>query len=156
MNFECPAARGDQGQRFDSLTEIQNLGRQTDGLGRVVSNYTIFNRYLGFHRAPFREKTVSVGHNAVKERRFANRRTSCSGFTRLQDTFGGHRPPLQRRDELVSSHFFRGPTFRLFCVLWARSERQQTPFHPRSPREKTMGRDELVPPRTLGIMFGST
>jgi hypothetical protein len=25
------------------------LGRQTDGLRRVVSNHAIFDRYLGFH-----------------------------------------------------------------------------------------------------------
>ena len=48
-NLKCTAARGDQGKRLDTLAEVENLGRQTDGLGRVVSNYTIFNGHLGFH-----------------------------------------------------------------------------------------------------------
>jgi len=43
VNFKRPAARRNQGQRFDTLTQIENLGRQTDGLGRVVSNYTVFD-----------------------------------------------------------------------------------------------------------------
>src|SRR5438874_13022442 len=57
VNFERPAARRNQGQRLDALTQIENLGRQTDGLGRVVSDYTIFDRYLDFHwTSPFPER----------------------------------------------------------------------------------------------------
>jgi hypothetical protein len=48
-NFEGAAARRDERQRLDTLAEFKNLGRQTDGLGRVVSNHTIFDRYFGLH-----------------------------------------------------------------------------------------------------------
>ncbi len=54
-NLESAAARWDQRERLDTLAELKNFGRQTDGLRRVVSNYAVFDRYLGFHqRAPFR------------------------------------------------------------------------------------------------------
>jgi hypothetical protein len=56
-NLESAAARGNQRERLDALAELKNFGRQTDGLRRVVSNYAVFDRYLGFHqRAPFRER----------------------------------------------------------------------------------------------------
>ncbi|MEY2525542.1 MAG: hypothetical protein QOE73_313 [Verrucomicrobiota bacterium] len=48
-NFEGSSAGRNQSKRFDALAEFENLGRQTDGLGGVVSNYTILNRHLGFH-----------------------------------------------------------------------------------------------------------
>ena len=49
-DFECAAARRNQGERFDALAEFENFGRQTDGLRRVVSNDAVFDRYFGFHR----------------------------------------------------------------------------------------------------------
>jgi hypothetical protein len=56
-NLESAAARGNQRERFDALAELKNFGRQTDGLRRVVSDYAVFDRHLGFHqRAPFRER----------------------------------------------------------------------------------------------------
>ena len=56
-NLESAAARWDQRERFNALAELKNFGRQTDGLRRVVSNYAVFDRHLGFHqRAPFRER----------------------------------------------------------------------------------------------------
>ena len=56
-NLESAAARGNQRERLNALAELKNFGRQTDGLRRVVSNYAVFDRYLGFHqRAPFRER----------------------------------------------------------------------------------------------------
>ena len=56
-NLESAAARGNQRERLDALAELKNFGRQTDGLRRVVSNYAVFDRHLGFHqRAPFRER----------------------------------------------------------------------------------------------------
>ena len=56
-NLESAAARGNQRERLDTLAELKNFGRQTDGLRRVVSNYAVFDRNLGFHqRAPFRER----------------------------------------------------------------------------------------------------
>ena len=48
-NFESPTTGRNKGKRFDALSEFKNLGRQTDGLGRVVSNHAIFDRHLGFH-----------------------------------------------------------------------------------------------------------
>ena len=48
-NFERAAARRDERERRDALAEFKNLGRQTDGLRRVVSNDAVFDRYLGFH-----------------------------------------------------------------------------------------------------------
>ena len=48
-NFECAAARRDKSERLDAFAEFENFGRQTDGLWRVVSNYAVFDRYLGLH-----------------------------------------------------------------------------------------------------------
>ena len=50
-NFKSAAARRNEGERFDALAEFENLGRQTDGLRRVVSNNAIFDRDFGFHPA---------------------------------------------------------------------------------------------------------
>ena len=55
-NLESAAARGNQRKRLDALAELKNVGRQTDGLRRVVSNDAVFDRYLGPHRqSPFRK-----------------------------------------------------------------------------------------------------
>jgi len=55
-NLESAAARGNQRKRLDALAELKNVGRQTDGLRRVVSNDAVFDRYLGLHRqSPFRK-----------------------------------------------------------------------------------------------------
>ncbi len=48
-NFKGAAAGWNQGQRFDAFTEFENFRRQTDGLGRVVSNHAILDRDFGFH-----------------------------------------------------------------------------------------------------------
>jgi len=42
-NFKSTAARWNQRKRFDALAEIENFGRQTDGLRRVVSNDAVFD-----------------------------------------------------------------------------------------------------------------
>ena len=42
-NFEGTAARRNQRKRFDPLAELENFGRQTDGLRRVVSNDAVFD-----------------------------------------------------------------------------------------------------------------
>lgn len=49
-NLESAAARGNQRERLNALAELKNFGRQTDGLRRVVSNYAVFDRHLGFHQ----------------------------------------------------------------------------------------------------------
>ena len=60
-NLESAAARGNQRERFNALAELENLGRQTDGLRRVVSNDAVFDRHFGFHqRAPFRRERIGV------------------------------------------------------------------------------------------------
>ena len=48
-NFKSAATRRNEGERFDALAEFEDLGRQTDGLRRVVSNDAIFDRDFGFH-----------------------------------------------------------------------------------------------------------
>jgi len=48
-NFKGAAAGWNQGQRFDAFAEFENFRRQTDGLGRVVSNHAILDRDFGFH-----------------------------------------------------------------------------------------------------------
>ena len=48
-NFKSAAARGDERERFDAFAEFKNLGRQTDGLGRVVSDDAIFDRDFSLH-----------------------------------------------------------------------------------------------------------
>jgi hypothetical protein len=49
-NFESAAARWNQRKRLDALAELENFGRQTDGLRRVVSNDAVFDGYFGLHR----------------------------------------------------------------------------------------------------------
>ena len=48
-DLKCAAARGNERKRLDAFAEFENFGRQTDGLWRVVSNYAVFDRYLGLH-----------------------------------------------------------------------------------------------------------
>ena len=48
-NLESAAARRDESKRLDALAKFKNLGRQTDGLRRVVSNDAVFDRDFGFH-----------------------------------------------------------------------------------------------------------
>ena len=60
-NFEGAAARRNQRKRCDALTELENFGRQTDGLRRVVSNDAVFDRHLGLHpQSPFRNETIGA------------------------------------------------------------------------------------------------
>jgi hypothetical protein len=42
-DFKSAAARWNERERFDAFAEFKNLGRQTDGLGRVVSNHAVFD-----------------------------------------------------------------------------------------------------------------
>jgi hypothetical protein len=58
-DFKGAAAGRNESKRFDALAEFENFGRQTDGLGRVVSNHTIFDRNVGLHfRPPLQERRV--------------------------------------------------------------------------------------------------
>jgi len=66
-NFEGATARGNEGKPFDAFAEVKNLGRQTDGLRRVVSNYTIFDRDFRLHSVrSFPVKMVRKSGEAVK------------------------------------------------------------------------------------------
>jgi hypothetical protein len=68
-NFKGPAARWDEGERLDAFAEFKNFGRQTDGLGRVVSNDAIFDRDFCLHSAgSFPAKMVRKPEEAVKVR----------------------------------------------------------------------------------------
>jgi hypothetical protein len=67
-NFEGAATRRNQGERFDALAELENFGRQTDGLRRVVSDDAVFDRYFRFHFELLSEVKVSVRQIAVKTR----------------------------------------------------------------------------------------
>ena len=76
LDLKRPTARRNQGQRLNALAQFEDLGRQTDGLGRVVSNYTVFDRYLDLHSSSFPSETVSAAEIAVKKAR----RTGASGL----------------------------------------------------------------------------
>ena len=66
-NFKRATARGDEGERFDAFAEFKNLGRQTDGLRRVVSNHAIFDRDFRLHPVrSFPVKMVRKSGEAVK------------------------------------------------------------------------------------------
>jgi hypothetical protein len=79
-NFKRASARGNESKRFDAFAEFKNFGRQTDGLGRVVSNHAILDRNFGFHAmCSFPTKMVRKSRQAVK-----------------MSIFSGDRPPLQK------------------------------------------------------------
>jgi hypothetical protein len=48
-DFESAAAGRNERERFDAFAKIKNFGRQTDGLGRVVSNDAVFDGNFCFH-----------------------------------------------------------------------------------------------------------
>ena len=50
-NFKSAAARRNERERFDAFAEFKNFGRQTDGLGRVVSNHAVFDRDFRLQRS---------------------------------------------------------------------------------------------------------
>ena len=55
-DLKSAAARRNEGERFNALSEFENFGRQTDGLRRVVSNHAVFDRDVGFHVSSFPKK----------------------------------------------------------------------------------------------------
>jgi len=63
---KAPPPEGIESERRDALAEFKNLGRQTDGLRRVVSNDAVFDRDFGFHPELLSEERLSSGRNAVK------------------------------------------------------------------------------------------
>ena len=55
-NFKRAAARRNEREGFNPFTEFKDLGRQTDGLGRVISDHAIFNRDFSLHAALLSKK----------------------------------------------------------------------------------------------------
>jgi hypothetical protein len=53
LDLECTASGRDKSERFDPVAELENFCRQTDGLGRVVSDHAVFNRHFGLHLGSF-------------------------------------------------------------------------------------------------------
>src|SRR5438270_13060586 len=63
-HFEHPAPGRDQGQLGDGAGVVrQELGRQTDGPVRVVSDHAVFDADL--HGSPFQAGRVSMGTERV-------------------------------------------------------------------------------------------
>jgi hypothetical protein len=90
-DFECAAARRDEGERFDALAELKNFGRQTDGLRRVVSDDAVFDRYFGFHFELLSEMKLSTRGSAVKTR-------AASEHVRAFGSVAGHRELIRRQN----------------------------------------------------------
>ena len=65
-DLESAAARRNESERRDALAEFENLGRQTDGLRRVVSNDAVFDRDFGFHPELLSDVKLSARLNVVK------------------------------------------------------------------------------------------
>jgi hypothetical protein len=86
-DLESAAARRNESERRDALAEFKNLGRQTDGLRRVVSNDAVFDRDFGFHPELLSDVKLSVRLNAVK----TLQRKVVYHFDRQKNCNGGNR-----------------------------------------------------------------
>ena len=65
-DFEGAATRRNEGERRDPIAELENFGRQTDGLGRVVSNAAILDPDFGFHRSLLSSDEINGMRRRVK------------------------------------------------------------------------------------------
>ena len=65
-DFERPTFGRNESERRNAFSEFKDLGRQTDGLRRVVSNYAIFDRHFGFHLELLSLKMVRDSEEGVK------------------------------------------------------------------------------------------
>jgi hypothetical protein len=91
-NFESTATRGNESKRLDPLAEFENFGRQTDSLGRVVSNHAVFDRYFGFHfelLSKSKRTEASIDGQASRRDRKVDRAVPCPPIGRT-------RPPGER------------------------------------------------------------
>jgi hypothetical protein len=75
-DLESAAARRNESERRDALAEFENLGRQTDGLRRVVSDDAVFDGHLGFHRDSFPKKILRAAQEPVKQRRLCRAKSA--------------------------------------------------------------------------------
>ncbi len=82
-NFKRATTRWNERERLDAFAEFKNIGRQTDGLRRVVSNDAIFDRDFRFHPVrSFPTKMVRKSGEAVKgASRWVFRNQSAAGNT---------------------------------------------------------------------------
>src|SRR5436853_1350043 len=65
-NFKRAAAGRNEREGFDPFTKFKDLGRQTDGLGRVISNHAVFDRDFSLHAALLSKKMVGSWTPSVK------------------------------------------------------------------------------------------
>src|SRR5205807_7269642 len=66
-DFKSAAARWDERERFDAFAEFKNFGRQTDGLGRVVSDDAILDRDFGFHLELLSDENGTEGETSGQD-----------------------------------------------------------------------------------------
>src|SRR2546430_3956891 len=100
-NFKSAAARRNERERFNAFAEFKNLGRQTDGLGRVVSNHAVFDRYFRLHvTRSFPSETYRRGETRSRLRRYPPslrlRRDKQTTAREDVDPFGLARASLRR------------------------------------------------------------
>jgi len=74
-DFEGAATRRNEGERRDPIAELENFGRQTDGLGRVVSNAAILDPDFGFHRSLLSRAKLTATESGSSWRRCFRRDT---------------------------------------------------------------------------------
>jgi hypothetical protein len=91
-DFKCAATRGNKCERLDTLAEFENLGRQTDGLRRVVSNDAIFDRHFGLHFELLSERKV-IG--AAKSGQEAGRNGFAADLATMKCSGGDALPPIR-------------------------------------------------------------
>jgi len=115
-DLKCAAARGNERERLDAFAEFENLGRQTDGLRRVVSNHAIFDRHFGLHFELLSERSVSMGESGSRSVAPAVlRAASLCHVDRRVPPLRDHYSPnswspisIQRGFRLINSTFFAG------------------------------------------------
>jgi hypothetical protein len=66
-NFKGAATRWDEGERADAIAEFENLGRQTDGLRRVISDHAVFDSDFVFHATLLSEFEPSGWRPGIKQ-----------------------------------------------------------------------------------------
>jgi hypothetical protein len=65
-DFKGAATRRNEGESADAIAEFENLGRQTDGLRRVVSDHAVLDPDFGFHVTLLSEIEPSGWEQPVK------------------------------------------------------------------------------------------
>jgi len=68
-DFKGAATRRDEGERADAIAEFEYLGRQTDGLRRVISDHAVLDSDFGFHATLLSEFEPSGWRPGIKQAR---------------------------------------------------------------------------------------